>query len=301
MKKPLAIIASAALALCLVGCTPADVRETQATIDEIEEVNLDAITQIEEANGKYDALSEENKQKVENYETLVAANERLADILYSEIKSEIQKATELESSFFAQYYDMNEMLKAKKKAQKAVDESNEAEYADAYTELKSEIKSFNKYINAEKKKSFSIETSKGEYPFAVSLDELWRTADCVPQPLFKLSSEYPDVWNFLESDVTDELPTFHYNVKENSCDYCFELKPVETRWIEVQTEGGELQKAFVNTEVVLTDAPDSWAGENEAYPLYESGSCYLFNSRDHGVSVAIKDLVEGKGYLVYHW
>ena len=78
MKNKLAAIASGMLlTVCLTGCTPSEVREAQDAIDAIGEVTPDSKSAIEDANSKYNALNEDDKEKVENYSLLEEANIKL--------------------------------------------------------------------------------------------------------------------------------------------------------------------------------------------------------------------------------
>lgn len=298
MKKVVSLFLCISLIACLAGCTPSGVRNAQKAIDAIGEVSLDSIEQVEEANSLYDALNDEEKGQVENYATLEKANERLSEVLFAEIKIQIDDATKLENGFFAQYYDTKKIIAAKKEAQDAVDNSDSEKYVEVYKALKSEVDAFNTYIKTEQEKSFSKVTGEGDYPFAVE-DSNIEYAFCLA-PYVKQSSDYPVNPCFFESDTTDERPIFHFEMKNDVCVYSYELKNVETKWIEVQDADGNLQKAFVNTEIILYDAPDSWMPNNELYPLGE-GSCYLFVNEDKGVTLAIKDVVTNKGYVLYSW
>ena len=302
MRKSL--IRKFALLLCIItiislcGCAPANVREVQSAIDDIGEVNISSIKAIEEANMKYDALNEEEKQQVENYEILQKANKRLSEILYTEIKGLIEKSTQLEASFFAQYYDIKNLSAAKENAKNAIDNSDNNKYVSIYTELKTRVDEFNTFVENEKNSSLSVETNNGEYPFAVDSSKIYY-GFCLA-PYEKQSSAYPSNPCFFDSDTTDELPIFHFEVKNSVGVYSYELRQIDTKWIEVQDGLGNLKKAFVNTEIVLYDAPESWEPNNALYPLGE-GACYLFYTEDNGLTLAIKDLVNNNGYILFHY
>lgn len=294
MKKILSAIVCFILVFGLVGCAPKAVKKTQKSIEKIGEVTVKSIEQIQTANRLYDALTEEEKTQVENYNVLEKANKRLAEILYAEIKIQIEDSAKLESGFFAQYYDVNALVKARTNAQNAVDNSNVDEYVGVYQTLKKEVEAFNNYIKTEQEKSLSKITGNGDFPFAVKEFEV----ECCGSSYIKQSSDYPVQPSFFDSDTTDERPIFLFEMKDDVCVYSYELRNTETKWIQVQDENGEFKKAFVNTELVLYDAPDSWMPNNELYPLGE-GDCYLFVNKDKGITLAIKDLVDGKGYILY--
>ena len=298
MKKILSTIVCFILVFGLVGCTPKVVKNTKKSIEEIGEVTVKSIEQIQTANRLYDALTEEEKTQVENYDVLEKANKRLAEVLFAEIKIQIEDAAKLENGFFAQYYDVNALVRARTNAQNAVDNSNVDEYVGVYQTLKNEVEAFNNYIKTEQEKSFSKITGNGDYPFSVKESEV-EYGMCLASYI-KQSSDYPVEPCFFDSDTTDERPIFHFSLKNDVCVYSYELRNIETKWIEVQDENGEFKKAFVNTEIVLYDAPDSWEPSNELYPLGEGG-CYLFVNKDKGITLAIKDLVGGKGYILYSY
>lgn len=301
-RKTVAIsVISLALCLTLFGCTGS---QTKAVIDEINqlpelsEIDVNSREALDSANANYDSLSDKQKQNVSNYSTLEEANAKLADVLYSEITKELETTAELEEDYFAQYYDMNGMTSAKEAAQSAIDLSDEPNYSEVYSALHSENDAFKSYLEEKKATSYSVQTNSGEYPFSLDSSEIQYSL-CF-SPLMKRSSDYPYDVVFIEGETTDVPPVMSFNVKNSSCVYGVEFKQVDTRSIEVQDENGELQETLVNTEVVLSDPPLSWGtGMHDLYPLGE-GSCYLFKSRDSGLPmIAIEDVVEGKGYIVF--
>lgn len=217
---------------------------------------------------------------------------------YALIKEELKTTESLQSSFFADYYDTKDLEKAKADAEKAIEESNEDVYKEVLTELQAQNEAFLSFIESEKEKSFSIETGDGDYPFAIDESSIEYYICMIPYE--KHSSEYPVDVCFFEADTTDELPLFDFNVKNGICIYSYELQNIDTKWIDVQDGNGEVQKAFVNTEMVFYPAPDSWEPDNELYPL-ETGSVYLFNTEEYGLTVAIKDKAKVDEYILFHF
>ena len=60
-----------------------------------------------------------------------------------------------------------------------------------------------------------------------------------------------------------------------------------------------MKKAFVNTELVLSESHNNWGEDNDLYPLGK-GSCYLFQS-EYGLTLAVQDLVTDNGYILYYF
>ena len=78
MRKCIALLMICAMALALVACgKSAAVKETERLIGDIGEVTVDSAQAVEAAEAAYEALSDKDREKVENYETLTAAREAL--------------------------------------------------------------------------------------------------------------------------------------------------------------------------------------------------------------------------------
>ena len=82
MKKNIGIILAILLAaLCLAGCGKSkEVKAVEKSIQEIGEVTKESKTQIDNARALYEALSEEEKNRVPNYDALERAEEELQEI-----------------------------------------------------------------------------------------------------------------------------------------------------------------------------------------------------------------------------
>ena len=189
-RRTLIITACISMLSCfaLSGCD-SEVNDLVAGIEGIGEVTMESYADLEALNGKYEALEAEQKEKVENYDVLEDANERMVEILYVEIKESIEKAVSLEASFFAQYYDMSGFSAAKDAAQSAVENSDEAIYHETLVNLESEIESLDAFIETEKANSFSVQTNDGEHPFAVEESDI--SYNMALEPIVKRSSDYP--------------------------------------------------------------------------------------------------------------
>lgn len=296
MRKRLVAImmACVALMLCLTGCSEAS--KIDEEIANLGEVTLESYETLNDINQRYNALPPEDQAKVENHIALDEANKRMAEILYAELAAELEVAKYHAGSFFAQYYDTSALNSDIELAQAALDESDSESYHKYLVSLEEEVAAFNAFIEAEKAKSFSLETNDGECPFAVEESEI--VYGIAADPAVKHSSDYPYLVNFDEGDTTDEPTELIFYIKgDEVCAYAVEVTQTDTIWIDVEMPDGTMSKAFVNTELVLSNAPTNWGQNNSLYPLGE-GSCYLFQT-EIGLVLAMKDVVSGNGYLMY--
>lgn len=81
MKRIWLCILVLILVLALCGCKSSEVKNVEAMIDAIGTVDEDSIDEIEEAMEAYDDLSEEDKEKVENYADLTGAYDDWLELL----------------------------------------------------------------------------------------------------------------------------------------------------------------------------------------------------------------------------
>jgi hypothetical protein len=295
MKKLLSILFSTALLLCLTGCS-SEVEKIDSEISKLGNITLDSYETLEDINQRFDSLEDEEKQRVKGLTDLQNANKRMNELLYAELIKSIDTATDLEESWFAQSYNMQNFTKAKDAAQTAVDKSDTENYFNSLESLKSEIDSFSAYIESEKNNSFSVQTNTDEHPFAVDASNI--TFAVTAHPFTKRSSEYPKYVSFWSAETTDSLSEFTLWVGNETCHYSYEPIEIETKGIEVQDENGELQTAYVNTELVLHDTQIYSSAKNGLYPLGKE-SCYIFENKEHGLTIAVKDSISGKGYIPY--
>ena len=126
---------------------PEAVKQVEAMIDAIGEVTLDSREAIEAARAAYDALTEEEKAMVSNYETLVAAEKKLA---------ELQKAADAAKAVEEKIDAIGEVTLDSREAIEAA----RAAY-DALTEEEKELVSnYVKLLEAEKKLAELQENAK---------------------------------------------------------------------------------------------------------------------------------------------
>ena len=275
---------SACLAFC--GCVSAEVQDATSSINAIGEVTIESYPAISEAKGKYDALSDEDKQKVENHEKLNEAESRFAELAYMEIKKELEKADELSSSYYAQYFDAGDFESARERALAAIEGSDEESYASVYEELSEANAALESFVSRETEKSYSVPTEiSADYPFMLEesdLPEKWHF-----QPLVMQTSSHPNL--VTSSKEALDLPTYiHLFVGGGSRNYTYEVSQVPTVEITVQDENGEMQTALVNTQVQFTvdsdlvaKGPNEELNERPAYFLVNKDSCILLALRDY--------------------
>jgi len=97
MKKFLSIMLVLCMALSLTGCKSAEVKAVEAAIDEIGDVSYNSGEIIEEARDLYDDLSEKDKEKVGNLETLEEAEEayeKAKDDLMEDVMAQVDSFNE---------------------------------------------------------------------------------------------------------------------------------------------------------------------------------------------------------------
>ena len=266
------------IALALSGCADPTVSAAIKAIDAIGEVTVESREAIDTANDAYlEALKEETKK------------------LFDEAQG-------LKLSAFAQFYGeegIANLDKAVDDAGNALIDAGISSLENAHDAISDEVKTFKKFIDKQEDESLSRKTNKGDYPYAVEETDLQYAF--VISPLVKRSSDYPYDISLFEGSTTDEPSTLHFEIGANGvCAHFFNLNNVPTTVIEVQDKEGNLHKALVNTELKLSESTDSWGQDNGLYPLGE-GSCYLYQDKDYGTTLAIKDLVGNKGYITYAW
>ena len=251
MKK-LIVLATACVMLVasLVGCAGSAVNEASRAINAIGEVSLQSGEAIESAQAKYDALTDEEKAKVENYDKLQSAEKEFTQQLYSATKKEIETADKLAGNYYTQYYDAKGFDAARENAEAVLNSSEEERYSEAYSELKAENESLQSYIDGETAKSYSITTDlDDEYPFM--LDEGHLPSQWLFSPIIMQTSSHPA--NVFSMKKATDLPTYiHLYINGSSRDYTYALSRVPTKEINVQDKNGEIKTALVNTEVSFT-------------------------------------------------
>lgn len=292
-----AMISIAPLAFCvaLIGCTPSEVSDTVAAIDAIGEVTIESQAAIEEANAKYEALSDERKGQVSNYATLEEANKRFNDVAYKLITELIENSDELSSSYFAQRYDTKAFQAARDTAQSALDSSDEASYGIVYAAFLKEVENLEAFVNAETEKSYSAQTSIGDHPFMVDesqLPEKWSF-----QPVVMQTSSHPE-WITGGKEATDRPIYIDLFIDGSSRNYTFEITQLPTMEISIQDENGELQTALVNTQVQFTGDFDQAVNKDPNKELNERPG-YFFADKSGRLTLALKNY-DGEDYYVLY-
>lgn len=82
MKKIIAIVLVLAMCLSLTACKSKEARNVEKLIETIGEVTLESESAIISAENAYEALSEEDKAEIENYEILTTARTTLDALIY---------------------------------------------------------------------------------------------------------------------------------------------------------------------------------------------------------------------------
>lgn len=302
MKKPIALItAMLALSLLLAGCT-SQTQQTEKAIDEIGEVTLDSQQAINDAQDKYNSLSNDEKEKVSNYSTLEDAQKAYVDLLHKDLNDQIEKATAAANGSFAGFYDTDSLRAlndALEKANDVIASDDKDALNKALESLKSETDSFNQFVSGLKSDSLSKQTNEGDYPYSV--DQSKFQSGFIMAPLVKRDSSYPYNVCFDEGETTDSPLILGFQMGDKWCHYSCELTSIPTTVIEVQDKDGNLKKALVNTEVKIISANTKYGKTDTGlYPLGEH-SAYLFCDKNKGTTLALNDLVTKNGFITFSW
>lgn len=91
MKKRIAVFLAALMLLSLCGCKSKAAKETDELILKIGEVTASSTDEVERAQSAYDALSDKEKEQVENYAVLEQAQKDLAEAKRTRAISEFEK------------------------------------------------------------------------------------------------------------------------------------------------------------------------------------------------------------------
>ena len=82
MKKIIAIVLVLSMCLSLTACKSKEARDVEKLIEAIGEVTLEGESTIISAENAYEALEEEDKAEIENYEILTTARTTLDALIY---------------------------------------------------------------------------------------------------------------------------------------------------------------------------------------------------------------------------
>ena len=297
MKK-LIVLATACVMLVasLVGCAGSAVNEASRAINAIGEVSLQSGEAIESAQAKYDALTDEEKTKVENYDKLQSAEKEFTQQLYSATKKEIETADKLAGNYYTQYYDAKGFDAARESAEAVLNSSDEERYSEAYSNLKAENESLQSYIDGETAKSYSITTDlDDEYPFMI--DEEHLPSQWLFSPIVMQTSSHPT--NVVSMKKATDLPTYIYlYINGSSRDYTYALSQVPTKEINVQDKDGEIKTALVNTEVSFTAAFDQAVNRDPGKELNERPG-YFFVDKNSYIVLALPNYDGEDHYVLY--
>lgn len=216
--------------------------------------------------------------------------------IYKELKEELKASTELEKSYFSQYYDMEAFSNAKANAQKAIDNSDSEKYSDVYKALKEENSKLSSFIEDEGKKIYNIPTGNPNKPFPFAINP----EDIIPplqaKPLIKQNSKHP-TWVILsEPDTTDENPYANLFINDSSGEYDYTIQNLETTEIKVQDENKNLQTALVNSQISFILQENYSADENTN--LNERPAYLLVDKEEH-IILALKSY-DGEDYYVLY-
>ena len=96
-NRIIALVMLCAMALTLAGCgKSAAVKETERLIGAIGQVTVDSAEAVQAAEAAYEALSEEDRANVENYETLTAARTALDEAVREALRQTVLGTWEME-------------------------------------------------------------------------------------------------------------------------------------------------------------------------------------------------------------
>ena len=295
MKKSIVLATMCVVLIAsLAGCTGSAVNEVSSAINAIGEVSLQSGEAIESAQTKYDALTDEEKTKVGNYDKLQSAEKEFTQQLYSATKKEIEAADKLASNYYTQYYDAKGFDAARESAEAVLNSSDEERYSEAYSNLKAENESLQSYIDGETAKSYSVTTDlDDEYPFMIDeghLPSQWNFSPIVMQ-----TSSHPT--NVVSMKKATDLPTYiHLYINGSSRDYTYALSQVPTKEINVQDKNGEIKTALVNTEVSFT-AVIKQAADHEMELNERPG--YFFVDKSGYIVLALPNYDGEDHYVLY--
>lgn len=215
---------------------------------------------------------------------------------YAAIKTELENTETLQKNYFAKYYDMNDLEKAKSDAEMAVEKSDEENYGTVLAELQSQNNAFSAYISSEVDKLYNAQTSDGEYPFAVDVQDV--SVGFYAELLVKQTSSHPHRVDINEPTYTDESPYAHLWIDGSSRTYDYRIRNVKTKEIKVENENGEIEKALVNTQIKFTLQNRHPVNMGEEEFLNERPG-YLFEDKDGYWVLALKNYDNKDYYVLY--
>jgi hypothetical protein len=295
------VLISSALLLSACGDDPQVDQVTEA-ISSISSVSLGDEEQISKIGNEYNALSDQQKRKVENADKLKEAQSRIEDLkaaekkkqeLYKNLSEEIETANSLKENYFSRYYDMNNLNTLISDAQNALDVSDVNKYEDILDNLKAEVGNLQKFVDDEQSKIYNEPVDpESQYPFAVTdISDDWYF-----EPVIMQSSKFPVEVDSTPPQTTDGKPFAYFGISSpddagsvTSTYYNYTIKQIDTKEVQVKIENDEMKTALVNTEmdaqVYDEIATDEYTALNErpAYFIRRGGATeLLLQSYDGG-------------------
>lgn len=281
----------------LSACASKEAKSVIGKIDKIGEISIESGDKLREIKKEYETLSDEDKADIKNYAQYKEALKKYNSIIYKEIKKELEKSTESENNYFAQYYDTKNFLNAKLNAQKVIDNSDSEKYSEAYKSLKKENIDISSFIEEESKKIYNIPTSEspdGNFPFSINTEKI--VPPIQGKPLIKQNSKHPTWILFIEPDTTDEKPYVNLFINDSSSNYDYKIQDIETTEIKVQDENKDIQTALVNSQINFK-VQENYS-VNEDTKLNERPA-YLFLDKDERIMLALKSYDKEDYYILY--
>ena len=218
---------------------------------------------------------------------------------YASIKKEIELTEKLESDYFAQYYDMKRISKAKENAEQAIEDSNEEVYNDVLAELQTQNETMMEYIQAERDKLYNVQTNKdvgSKYPFAFNIEEL--PIGWFAEPLTKPTSSHPSRIDILDSGYSDIAPYACIWIDSSSREYDYNIRNIDTKEICVENENGEIEKALVNTEIQFKQRDRNPVNKDKYRELKERPAYFMENK--NGDTILALQNYDGKDFYVLY-
>lgn len=209
-------------------------------IDRIGDVTLDSKTAIDTARKAYDALSEENKEKITNYDKLVAAEKKLSEL-------EIEHVEKLIDAIGTVTLDKEDQIKAAKEVYDALTDAQKKQVSN-YDVLKKAIEKLEELKKADDKK----ETKESITPSGTSVTASGTTRSITKKATIKLgkmTEAAKAVLEKLDAVVNAGLPT---SAKEYTDD---QIKQI--------TDAYKAYNALSVSEKKAVEATDTWTAFTE--------------------------------------
>ena len=298
MKKKIILFLTIGMTMLLFpACASKEAKSVMGQIDEIEEVSVESGDKLNRIKKEYEALSDEDRADIKNYDKYEEALKRYNSVVYKEIKKELEVATEAEKNYFVQYYDLKKFSNVKSDAQNAIDNSDSEKYSEVYKALKEANLDISSFIEEESKKIYNATTSENpdeEFPFAVNSEKI--VPPIQGEPLVKQNSKHPTWIIFSEPTTTDEKPFADLFIDGYSNQYDYNVQNIATTEIKVQDENKELQTALVNSQINFKS--------QEGYPVDENTKlnerpAYILIDKNENILLALKSYDGEEYYILY--